>query len=722
MRAAAIALFGVVVLLACRSRGPADRHRQGPPDDELWLSAEDAKRRGAEEVPVVEEDLPEPVSAGGRVVFDDQRVQHVVSPVAGRVVRVLAAPGDLVKKGSPLAVLLSPEAASAFSDVEKAAADLAQASAELDRQRKLVRAEAGPRRDLEAAEDAHRKAAAELARVRERAALLRASGLDAVTQELTLRSAVAGRVLARAVSPGMEIQGAYGGGTPAELFTVGDTDRVHVLTDVAENDVARVRVGAFATVLVTAWPGRVFEGEVRWVGPALDPALRTARVRIAVQNEDHSLRPEMLARVTIACPPVRARAVPRKALVTIEGQRFAWVAEGRTEDGRSRYRRRLVRASVDPSQPMARVQDGLTPGDRVLVEGGGAHQGSDSVTVTRRQLENAGLRIEPARVQAFREELTVSARVAFDDLHLARVFSPVSGRVVQVFAEPGSRVKRGDPLVALSSPDVGVAFADRAKAEADRIAAEHAVRRERELVAAHAGARKDLEAATAAFRKAEAELERARQKTRLLSAGTFDAVTQRYVLRSPMDGEVIARLAAPGLEVPGQWSGAGNPVELFTVGSLQPLWLLGEVYEMDVARIRPGLDVTARVPAFAGRVFRGRVDWVSEVIDPATRTARFRCIVDNPEGLLRPEMAPVLTVEIPGRRQLAAPHTAVLRLGDDDVVFVAGVEGKDGEVVFRRRKVVLGDDGVGGTVAIREGLTEGDRVVTSGAIVLAGLL
>ncbi|GEJ58722.1 efflux RND transporter periplasmic adaptor subunit [Anaeromyxobacter diazotrophicus] len=712
------ALLGLA--LACREGGPA--RGAAPQGDELTLDEARLDRGEAQLAVATEGELRQAVAAAGRVAFDDQRVQHVLSPVAGRVTRVLAHAGQRVARGTPLLTLASPEVGAALADLLKAQSDLAQAGAELARQRRLVGAHAGPARDLEAAEDAHRKAEAELARARQRAALLRAGDVDAVTQELTLKAALPGEVLARAVSPGLEVQGASSG-TPVELFTVGDISRVWILADVAEGDLGRVRAGAAATVRVPAWPGRSFAGTVQWVAGTLDPALRTGRVRIALDNADRALEPEMLAQVAIDAPPLRALTVPRAALTTVEGESFAYVSEGPPQDGRQRFRRRRVRASGDPASPLAVIEGGLAAGERLLVEQPTTREpGAGEVRISEHQAEHAGIRLQAAGEQDLDDTLVAGGRIAFDDLRVAHVFSPVTGRVTRVLAEPGRHVKRGDPLVALVSPEVGSAFADAVKAEADEVAARHELTRQRELVEAHAGARKDLEAAEAVWRRAQAELARARQKTRLLSTGSFDTVTQEYTLRSPVDGEVVARAAARGLEVQGQWSGAGAPVELFTVGALDPLWVVGDVYEMDLPHVRTGSAVEVRVPAFPDRTFRGKVDWVSAVLDPATRTAKVRCAIANPGHLLRPDMAPVLTIALPSHRHLSVPRDAVLRLGDETIVFVASGRTPDGQLAYRRRKVVPGEDRPGGSVPILEGLVPGEQVVVSGGIFLVGLL
>jgi cobalt-zinc-cadmium efflux system membrane fusion protein len=128
------------------------------------------------------------------------------------------------------------------------------------------------------------------------------------------------------------------------------------------------------------------------------------------------------------------------------------------------------------------------------------------------------------------------------------------------------------------------------------------------------------------------------------------------------------------------------------------------------------------VPAFPGRTFRGRVEWVSDVIDPATHTAKVRCTVPNPGGALRPEMAPVLQIALPAHRHLAVPRDALVRLGEDTVVFVLAEKTASGDLLFRRRQVVVGDERPSGLVPILEGLAPSEQVVVSGAIFLVGLL
>ena len=199
-----------------------------------------------------------------------------------------------------------------------------------------------------------------------------------------------------------------------------------------------------------------------------------------------------------------------------------------------------------------------------------------------------------------------------------------------------------------------------------------------------------------------------------------DRVTQRFSLRSPIDGEVIARVANPGTDVQGQLSGGAAP-ELFTVGSLDSVWAYADVYEADLARVKPGAPVQIKVIAYPDRTFPGRIEWISSVLDPVTRTARLRCPLANPDRALLPEMYATVSIATPARKALVVPRSAVLHLGDQTVVLVQTGRTENGLLRFQQRRVQLDSDDAD-PVVVLSGLSRGDQVVVSGALLLSGML
>jgi cobalt-zinc-cadmium efflux system membrane fusion protein len=351
----------------------------------------------------------------------------------------------------------------------------------------------------------------------------------------------------------------------------------------------------------------------------------------------------------------------------------------------------------------------------------GAQIPTGEVWLTIQQIKEAKLLVEPVAVQNVGAVLVTSGRITFDDLRVAHVYSPVTGRVVTIASQLGERVKKDQPLAVLESPDVGSAFSDLGKAQADLQAAQRERMRQKDLYEAHAGAQRDYEAAEDNFRKAQAELQRAQQKARLFRGGVADRVSQVYTLRAPIDGEVIARNINPAAEVQGQYSG-GNAVELFTIGELDKVWVIADVFEKDLALVRKDTPASVQVLAYRDRIFKGAVDWISESLEPTTRTIKIRCTLENPDRILKPEMYASVSLAVGGDRALAIPRSAVLRLGDQTVVFVVQGTSADGRMRFERRPVAVNEDEGGDWLPVTHGLKPGERIVASGAILLSGML
>jgi cobalt-zinc-cadmium efflux system membrane fusion protein len=346
------------------------------------------------------------------------------------------------------------------------------------------------------------------------------------------------------------------------------------------------------------------------------------------------------------------------------------------------------------------------------------------VWLTAQQVKDAKIEVQTVAEQVVDDTILTSGRVSLEDLRSAHIFTPVTGRVVGILASLGQRVKKGDPLAVIESPDIGNAVSDVHKAEADLIAAEHDFKRKKDLFEQKAGSEAEQEAAEDNWRKAKAEVERARQKAFLLRAGNVDAVTQRYTLPSPIDGEVLMMNINPGIEVQGQYSG-GATQELFTIGEIDKVWVFGDVYEMDLARVHVGSPAAVTVVAYKDKVFQGQVDWVSGALDPTTRTAKVRCTFDNPDRLLRPEMYATIQISVEQKKALAIPRAALLRLGEYKVVFVQvageGTPGGagDGLIKFERAPVDVDEGESSPWLEVRHGLDLGQKVVVSGAILLS---
>jgi cobalt-zinc-cadmium efflux system membrane fusion protein len=345
---------------------------------------------------------------------------------------------------------------------------------------------------------------------------------------------------------------------------------------------------------------------------------------------------------------------------------------------------------------------------------------SSEVWLWQDEITAAKLTIEPLSPQPVGGLVVTSGRVTFDDLKVAHVMSPVTGRVMRIEAQPGQRVKKGDTLAVIESPDVGSAFSDVEKAHADFVSAEKDFTRQKELFDVHAGSQRDLEAAQSNFEKAKAEFQRASRKAQLLRAGGANLGGQNYTLRAPIAGEVIARNVNPGAEVQGQYTG-GTVLELFTIGELDTVWVMADLFEMDLGRVKQGTECLVKVVAYPGRIFKGTADWVSDTLDPTTRAAKVRCKLSNSDRALKPEMYATASLAVDRQRTLALPRTAILHLGDQTMAFVELGKAPDGRMRFERRPVVVNEELGGDYLPVVRGISAGERVVTSGAILLSGM-
>ena len=354
-------------------------------------------------------------------------------------------------------------------------------------------------------------------------------------------------------------------------------------------------------------------------------------------------------------------------------------------------------------------------------KGGGTDPPAGQAWLTEEQIKNANIVVAPVEEQDVDDTIVTSGKVAFDDARVAHVYSPVNGRVVRIDATLGQRVKKGDVLAIIDSPDLGNASADVGKAQADLIAAENDYHRKKSLFDQHATSQVEVEQAEDNYHKAQAELARSRAKLQLLKGGDGNAVSQGFALTSPIDGEVISRNVSPGIEVQGQYGG-GTTVELFMIGEIDKVWVLADVYEMDVARVKIGSPVQVKIVAYPKRTFDSKIDWISGTLDPSTRTVRVRCSFDNQEKLLKPEMYATVTISVDQKKALALPHDAIVRMGEQTVVFVETGKSPDGRVVFERRPVSV-DEGEGSKwVPVDHGVAAGTRVVVAGGILLSGMM
>lgn len=351
--------------------------------------------------------------------------------------------------------------------------------------------------------------------------------------------------------------------------------------------------------------------------------------------------------------------------------------------------------------------------------------GEITITLSPDKLESAQIKTEAATAQAGAAApvaggMRTTGTVQSNAYKETPVFPIAGGIVRQVNAQLGDKVRSGQALAVIFSTELAAAQGDYLKMVAEFEEHHQHHRRATELVEIGAMSREELEQATSNYKAAEANVETARQRLLLLglTAPEVAALKSPAQIRSlipvaaPASGTVLNRAVNPGEVV-------DKGKELFRVADLSTVWVVGQVYETDFARVRVGTPAAITTPAYTGRTFRGRVAYIDPRVDPTTRTAQVRVEVANPGETLRLGMfvdvsyGSATPAAVGGQPAVVVPAAAVQMIGAKQVVFVATAQ----PGVFIQRDVIARPE-TNGMVPIYNGVKAGERVATEGSFLL----
>ncbi|MCS6897110.1 MAG: efflux RND transporter periplasmic adaptor subunit [Nitrospira sp.] len=342
-------------------------------------------------------------------------------------------------------------------------------------------------------------------------------------------------------------------------------------------------------------------------------------------------------------------------------------------------------------------------------------RGTTLPTAGKKAAEESASRIETGIVDVgvLPLKLTLFGKVAYGEDRYSRISSPLQGRVVEVRAHLGDRVKAGDILLVVDSPDIAQAYSEYVKEDSELQYAARAFELAKDLYEVKALALKDLKQAENELVKAQAEFRRAKERLLSLRIESEELdkpldqqkVTSRFELKSPMSGVVVERSVTPGQLVTGEI--------LFTIADLDQLQVLADLYERDLALVKEGQSAVVKVEAYPDIDFPAKVTAIGDIVDPMTRTIKVRARVNNQGRKLKPEMFARLQLDLSDAGPfLMLPQEAVLERDGKQFVYV--VEGVDRYV---RREVKVANTS-SGHVRVLEGLRRGERVVTKGAVLI----
>jgi Cu(I)/Ag(I) efflux system membrane fusion protein len=339
--------------------------------------------------------------------------------------------------------------------------------------------------------------------------------------------------------------------------------------------------------------------------------------------------------------------------------------------------------TLEPVEPADTLATGAEGGH------GGDVPGLAPVHISPERIQLIGVRTARAERRSLGGRLDLVGFVSPDETALRRVQLRVAGWVQELYlSRTGERVAAGQPLLAIYSPEL---YQSEQEYLIELHAMETAPAMEHE--GRGAGAARERLSLLGVPAEELARLERER------------TASTRLVLTAPFAGTVLER----GV-VEGQYIGADTP--LFSIADLSRLWVLADLYEMDLGRVHSGDRARFTAGSLPGRTFDGRVDFVYPTVSSETRTVKLRITLENPRGELRPGMYGRVVVTAAGTPGLAIPGEAVVNTGERDYVFLARAGG-----TFEPRMIAVGLQD-GDWVQVLSGLAEGDTVVASASFLI----
>src|SRR5271170_4457821 len=318
-----------------------------------------------------------------------------------------------------------------------------------------------------------------------------------------------------------------------------------------------------------------------------------------------------------------------------------------------------------------------------------------------------GIQTQAARTSTIPEYLDLPAHIEADPTRVVHVYAPAGGRIVEMKVRPWDHVEKGQTLAVLESSDLARAVADYHKALADQQVKQKALVRAQDLLEHNAISEKDFEQAQGDAQQTRAEVEAAREQIQVFGMDPDHASTQLLV-KAPRSGVILDVGASPG-----EFSQAlSAPAPLATVADITSVWAVGDIYEQDLSAAKSGQVAQVTLNAYPDQHWAGRVNVVSDAVDPATRTLHVRVVLPNDASRIKPGMFGAIRILRSSAPGILLPAAAVIREGNDAYVFVGKGNGR-----FERRAIKIGRT-LDGSIEITSGVNAGETIVSEGALLL----
>jgi cobalt-zinc-cadmium efflux system membrane fusion protein len=378
------------------------------------------------------------------------------------------------------------------------------------------------------------------------------------------------------------------------------------------------------------------------------------------------------------------------------------VAEGR----RGKYRSEMAIGLLAASLILTACQGSKPP----VADASTAGNNPELFTIPQDQISH--VQVETVQPTALTRTLRLTGAVAYNNFKTTPVITQVSGPGSRVTVVPGQRVKQGQPMLYVASPDYSQLRSNYLKAKDAYMLADKGFARAKDLYQHHAIAEQNLEQAESAEVQAGGDMASAAAALKVMGITDPDALVKappsfEVPVLAPISGEVVEQLVSAG-----QFIQPGT-TQCFTISDVSTVWVLVNIYQNDLPYVKVGDQVTIQTDAYPDE-FHGRISYIAAALDPSTRTLQARIETANPGEKLKKDVYVTATVNAGTIKDaISLPDSAVLRDSENQPFVYAEVASNQ----FGRRGVTLGEN-FNGQTQITSGVKPGDQIVGNGSLFL----
>ncbi len=318
------------------------------------------------------------------------------------------------------------------------------------------------------------------------------------------------------------------------------------------------------------------------------------------------------------------------------------------------------------------------------------------------------LKIDTVGMSQLVNAVTLTGKVGTNDDNVIPVYSLVSGNVSDVKVLLGDNVTAGQTLAVVRSQEMAQYSSDLLNAQTNLAIAQKNLEKTTDMYKSGLASVPDTLAAAVQLQQAKAELDRVNRVLKINGGNTQG----EFEVRAPISGFIVQKGVNNNMTIRGD-----NSTSLFTISDLKNVWIQANVYESNISLIHQGENVDVTTIAYPGKVFKGKIDKVMNVLDPTSKVMKVRVVLPNPDYLLKPEMYATITVtEKENTECLSVPSSAVIF--DHSQNFVLVFHSRS-EVTITPVQVI---SAVGDKTFIKTGVTQGEKVISSQAILIYNAL